>query len=137
MEKALQILKNEDLLNHVGERILLNWDKMKRTRENWETYFTGKTEKQVLDELATSSLVGADDEQAIQEWVDEDEIDYIYLEKRTAKVQVRNPGGNASKNAKSYSMTLPASWMQQMGITEEDREVTLTFDSERIIIERG
>ena len=55
---------------------------------------------------------------------------------RTAKVQVRNPGGNASRNARSYSITLPPTWMKELGITDDDREVKLSFDGKKIEINK-
>lgn len=139
MKKILQTLKNESLLNVVGEMILEKQNLFPNTIQNIEDWIKGEVNP--LQAIATSSLAGADDEQAIEEWISAEEQDIMRkllqgYDIRTAKIQVRNPGGNASKNAKSYSMTIPASWMQRMGITEEDREVILSFDGEKIIIEK-
>lgn len=136
IKKALQILADEHLLNWVGEKILAVWNDISSTKSNLEEYFTGKTEKQILEELATSSLVGADDELAIEEWVDESETQYIWLEVRKRNVSIGKAGGNASVNAKTYKISIPSNWMTEMGITEENREVRLSFDGEKIIIEK-
>ncbi len=139
MIKTLQILKSEHLLNKVGETMLEKQNLFPRTIQGIEDWSKG--EANPLQAIATSSLVGADDELTIQEWVAEEEQDTMRkllqgIDIRVAKVQVRHPGGNASKGSKTYSMTLPSSWMQEIGITEEDREVEIKFDGNKIIIEK-
>ena len=57
--------------------------------------------------------------------------------KRTAKVPVTHPGGNASKGSLRYSITIPPVMMQGLGITPEDRDITITFENDKIIIEKG
>lgn len=57
--------------------------------------------------------------------------------KRTAKVSVTNPGGNASKGSLRYTLTLPPIMMQELGITPEDRDIVITLEDNRIIIEKG
>lgn len=46
---------------------------------------------------------------------------------RNAKVSFISSGGNASKNAKSARITLPNKWIRDMGITPDDREVTIRY----------
>lgn len=58
------------------------------------------------------------------------------MEKRTAKVSIGAAGGTAGKSAKTYKLTLPSTWIAAMGITEDDREVELSFDGEKIAVER-
>jgi len=57
--------------------------------------------------------------------------------KRTAKVSVTNPGGNASKGSLRYTLTLPPIMMQELGITPEDRDIVITLEDNKIIIEKG
>ena len=57
--------------------------------------------------------------------------------KRTAKVSVTNPGGNASKGSLRYSLTIPPVMMQELRITPEDRDIVLTLEDNQIIIEKG
>lgn len=59
------------------------------------------------------------------------------METRKRDVQIGKPGGNASKNAKNYRISIPSPWMQALGITPEDKTVTLTFDGKRIVIEKA
>lgn len=59
------------------------------------------------------------------------------MEQRQLKVSCCKAGGNASKNALSYKLTLPVAWIKEMGIDSENREITATFDSDKIIIEKG
>lgn len=50
------------------------------------------------------------------------------------KIIFSKVGGNASKNATSARLSLPKKWISAMGITPEDRGVTLSFDGERIYV---
>lgn len=58
------------------------------------------------------------------------------MEQRNSKLIIGNAGGTASAYAKTYKISLPNSWIQKMAITPEDRELSLSFDGERIIIEK-
>lgn len=58
------------------------------------------------------------------------------MESRAGKVALRNPGGNASKNSLTCSITLPISWIKEMGFDLEDRECVLSFDDGVIMIEK-
>ena len=60
------------------------------------------------------------------------------MEKKTLKINWNKPGGTASKNAKpTAKVSLPSTWMLEMGITEDDRELKLKFDGNNIIIEKN
>lgn len=139
-KKILEILNNEDLLNDVGVKLLENMNLFPNTIENIRDWTAGESDP--LQAMATSSLVGPDDEHTIEEWIEPEERDTMRkllqgMDIRTAKVQVKHPGGNASKGSRTYSMTLPATWMQELGITKEERKVILSYDGEKIIIESG
>lgn len=58
------------------------------------------------------------------------------MDKRILKILFNKTGGNASKNSYSYKISVPAAWVKEMEITSEDREITATFDGEKIIIEK-
>jgi hypothetical protein len=55
---------------------------------------------------------------------------------KNAKVTFNRSGGTARGKAITNRITIPTSWIKQLGVTEEDREVKLTLDSDRIIIEK-
>lgn len=59
------------------------------------------------------------------------------MEERKAKVTFNKSGGTASKGGVTNRITVPTSWIKSMGITPEDRKVTLTFDGEKIIIKKS
>lgn len=59
------------------------------------------------------------------------------MERRNANVIFGKAGGNASKNAYTCKISLPKSWIDGMGVTLDQRQVTLSFDEDRIIIERA
>ena len=56
------------------------------------------------------------------------------MEKRMGKVNISAAGGTAAKGAKTCKVTIPTTWLTAMGITEQQREVELTFDGTRIVI---
>lgn len=45
-------------------------------------------------------------------------------------------GGNASKNSISNKISIPHAWLDVMNIDEDNREVKLTFDGSKIVIEK-
>ena len=45
-------------------------------------------------------------------------------------------GGTAGKNSKNYKISLPADMVRELGVTEEDRSVTLTCEDGKIMIEK-
>lgn len=51
-------------------------------------------------------------------------------------IQLAKAGGNASPNSYGCKLSLPKTWVDNMGITPEQREVTLAFDGDRITVER-
>ena len=58
------------------------------------------------------------------------------MENRKAKISISAAGGTAGKGARTYKLTIPSAWIAAMGITEDDREVELSFEDDRIVIAR-
>lgn len=58
------------------------------------------------------------------------------MAQRTAKINISSAGGTASKNSKTCKVTLPKTWLEEMGITDECRELALSFDGTRITLSR-
>lgn len=58
------------------------------------------------------------------------------METRKGKMTITSSGGNASKNAQTFRMSIPTVWARDMGITKEDRNVTISYENKRIIIEK-
>ena len=58
------------------------------------------------------------------------------MEERIAKVSFNKSGGTAKDNAITNRVTIPTSWIKEMGITEENREVKLVIEDNKIIIEK-
>lgn len=58
------------------------------------------------------------------------------MEKRIAKISVSKSGGTASKNGVTFRATLPTAWVRAMGLGEQERQITLSFDGEKITIEK-
>lgn len=56
------------------------------------------------------------------------------MKKRTANVIIQSPGGTATKNSNTYKLSLPSSWVKEMGISREDRQVEIRFDGYAITI---
>lgn len=56
------------------------------------------------------------------------------MEKRIGNIIIQAPGGTASKTASTYKISLPSAWIKEMGISNTDREVELSFDGTSITI---
>jgi len=59
------------------------------------------------------------------------------LDSRKGNMTITSPGGNASRNAIGFRVTIPTLWGKEMGISKDDRKIQLTFTEDRkIIIEK-
>lgn len=58
------------------------------------------------------------------------------MEEKRARVIFNKSGGTAGKGGITNRITIPTTWVKEMGITEEQREVNISFDGEKIIIEK-
>lgn len=45
-------------------------------------------------------------------------------------------GGTAGKNSVNYKISLPAEMVKALGVTQDDKAVTVSFVDEKIIIEK-
>lgn len=57
-------------------------------------------------------------------------------ERRILRCLINKAGGNSGAGSKTYRTTLPATWMKELGVSEADRELELTFDGEKIVIKK-
>ena len=57
-------------------------------------------------------------------------------ETRILRCLINKAGGKSGAGSKTYRTTLPSAWMKELGVTEADRELELTFDGEKIIIKK-
>lgn len=78
LKEILRELNESDILNQVGRILAEQPELFPETFYEMERYFEGMDDEMVSEKLATSSLVGADDEKAIQEWIDEEEQGIMY-----------------------------------------------------------
>ena len=58
------------------------------------------------------------------------------MEVRDAKVIFNKSGGTSSQGGYTTRVTIPISWIKQMGISPDDREITISFDGEKITIKK-
>ena len=56
------------------------------------------------------------------------------METRTANLIIGTSGGTAGRNATNYKLALPSTWIKEMGLTPEQRQVELRFDGTSITI---
>lgn len=56
------------------------------------------------------------------------------MENRIGNIIVGTPGGTAAKSARTYKIALPSSWVTELGITENQRQVLLSFDGSTVTI---
>lgn len=59
------------------------------------------------------------------------------MEKRKSNISIAKPGGTAGKGSLTYRAIMPSAWMQELGITQDDRSVLLSFDGSKITIEKS
>lgn len=57
-------------------------------------------------------------------------------EKRVGRVIFNKSGGNSSKNSFTHKLNIPSTWVKEMGVTQDDREVVLKFENGIITIEK-
>ena len=57
-------------------------------------------------------------------------------ETRILRCLINKAGGNSGAGSKTYRTTLTATGMKELGVTEADRELELTFDREKIVIKK-
>lgn len=58
------------------------------------------------------------------------------METRKRNIVISKSGGSARGKSLNYRISLPTPWVQQIGVTEEDKEVQISFDGKKIIIEK-
>ena len=58
------------------------------------------------------------------------------METRKRRLMINKAGGTAGKDSVNYRVSLPAPWVKSMGLNENDRELELEFDGEKIIIKK-
>lgn len=58
------------------------------------------------------------------------------MEKRIANIIIQNPGGTASKASSSYKVALPSTWVNQLGVNADNRQLLLSFDGTTITISK-
>lgn len=58
------------------------------------------------------------------------------METRNAKLIINKSSGTASEKSKTYRVTIPNSWVEQLGISEDNREIELSFNGSEITVRR-
>lgn len=61
--------------------------------------------------------------------------DGLLFTERELTVSFNKSGGTSSRNGVTTRVTIPTSWIRSLGITEENRVVTVKLENDRIIIE--
>ena len=56
------------------------------------------------------------------------------MEHRTGKIIISAAGGTASAGAKTYKISIPSIWVNEMGLNESKREIELAFDGKTISV---
>lgn len=52
-------------------------------------------------------------------------------------IMMNKAGGNASKNAKTYRVSIPADMIRKLGVTDDDKSVILKCDNDVITISKN
>lgn len=53
------------------------------------------------------------------------------INQRTAKIIINKSGGTASEGSVTYRITIPNKWAKDMGLAEDNRNVSMSYDSEK------
>ena len=56
------------------------------------------------------------------------------MEERKGRITFSRAGGTASAESKTAKLSIPVSWLREMGLDSENRRVVLGFDGEKIVI---
>ena len=56
---------------------------------------------------------------------------------RKANIIVGKSGGNAKGESKTFKLSLPTAWMRELGIDDDSRQVELSFDGEKIVLQKA
>lgn len=59
------------------------------------------------------------------------------MEERRLNVILAKAGGNSGKGSLNAKISLPKKWVDEMGITLEDKKVIVSFDGKEIVIKKG
>lgn len=59
------------------------------------------------------------------------------IEIRKGTMQTGKAGGKSGPNTRYYRAIIPPTWAKTMGITEEDREIVLSFDGETVVVRKA
>lgn len=57
------------------------------------------------------------------------------MEERELNVMINKVGGNASKEARNYRLSIPTAWAKELGLSEDNRAVIAKFDGKTITLE--
>lgn len=57
------------------------------------------------------------------------------MEKRKVKIIVGAAGGTAHKGSKTYKVSLPSAWINELSLNEDNRDIELVFDGEKIVLQ--
>ena len=61
----------------------------------------------------------------------------MYTEKRNANMIIAKAGGNASQNAYNCKVSIPKSWADKLGVSLDDKSLSLEFVEDCIIIKKA
>ena len=59
------------------------------------------------------------------------------MEDRQLNLIVQRPGGTAGKGAYSFKISLPSTWVYEMGLSADSRRCIVSFDGESITIKKA
>lgn len=59
------------------------------------------------------------------------------MEKRKINIMISKVGGTAGKGSCNYRIALPSAWMKIWEVDKENRSTVMSFDGQRIVIEKN
>lgn len=58
------------------------------------------------------------------------------MEKRLGKISISAAGGTAGQGSKTYKLSVPSTWANEIGITPDSRDVEMSFEDGEIVIRK-
>ena len=55
---------------------------------------------------------------------------------RNMRVVIGKAGGNAGSNSLNYKVSIPSTWANELNISPESRDLIMSFDGKKIVIEK-
>lgn len=141
-------LNNEGQIRDIFIIECVHFDEEEDSDKEYRVTFTTNSHN-LLSEYSKEEIIKVIDEvmsqknktDALNKFSEIDSISYKGLdipeEKRKARLIVNKVGGNASKNSFNYKVSLPTTWIKEMELNYDEKDLNISFENKKIIIQKA